>query len=106
MYRCDVPAAKRLMRMKIAAEGTDVRFESLVAEEGDIRAFALWDRRAPRSGEPVRACSWCKRIDIGGHWIEVDAAIDVLGLFVDRPLRPVVYATCSTCYAAVDAARG
>jgi len=105
-YRCDVPAAKRLMSMTLRPDGTHVRFESVALEESEIRGFELWDRQGSRSGEPLHACSWCKRIDIGGHWLEVDAAIDVLGLLVQRPLRPVVYVTCPTCHAAVTAAQG
>jgi hypothetical protein len=91
--------------MTITADGTDVTFESVAAEESDIRGFELWDRSGSRSGDPVRACSWCKRIEIGGHWLEVDVAIDVLGLLVQPPLRPVVYTTCPACYAAVAGPR-
>jgi hypothetical protein len=106
LYRCDVPAAKRLMRMTIALDGPHVTFESAVAEESELSAFALWDRRVSRSGEPLRACSWCKRIEIGDHWVEVDAAIDGLGLLVQEPVRPVVHVTCPACYAAVAAGGG
>jgi hypothetical protein len=106
LYRCDVPDAKRVMRMTIAADGGNVTFESVLAEESELRAFALWDRRVSRSGEAIPACSWCKRIEIGGHWIEVDAAIDVLGLLLQQPLRPVVHVTCPNCYATVAAAGG
>jgi hypothetical protein len=91
--------------MTIAADGPHVTFESVVAKESEIRGFALWDRGVSRSGDPIRACSWCKRIELGGHWVEVDAAIDVLGLLLQEPVRPVVYVTCPACYAAVVAAR-
>jgi hypothetical protein len=104
LYRCDVPAAKRVMRMTIALDGTHVTFESVVAEESELSVFALWDRRVSRSSEAIDACSWCKRIEIGGHWIEVDAAIDALGLLVQQRVPRVVHVTCPACYAAVSAA--
>jgi hypothetical protein len=106
LHRCDVPTAGRVMRMTIALDRTHVTFESVVAEESELSVFALWDRRVSRSGEPIRACSWCKRIAIADRWVEIDAAIDVLGLLVQEPVRPVIHVTCPACDTGVAAGGG
>ena len=52
------------------------------------------------------ATAWCKRMEIADRWVEIDAAVDVLGLLVEESVPPVVHVTCPACYAGVAAGGG
>jgi len=102
VYRCDTPALKRLMQMTIIPEDSRVVcFQSAVASVTVQKQLALWDPRPVRSGGAIRTCSWCKRLEIGGRWTELDTAVDVLGLFTEAPLPPVTQVTCPSCYESI-----
>jgi hypothetical protein len=46
----------------------------------------------------VRVCGWCKKVDVGGSWAEVEEAVTRLRLF-DRPLLPqLTHGICEGCY--------
>jgi hypothetical protein len=56
------------------------------------------------TGEPIRACSWCRRIDVDGY-VEIDEAVVRLGLLEQEP-RPISHVLCSACAAEARAAAG
>ena len=105
VFRCDSPVERRLMHLTITPERDGrVRFHSIVAERDVVNQIALWDRSRLRSGQTIRACSWCHRIEVGdSHWIKPDVAADVLGLMLEGPLPPVSITTCGACCDAVNA---
>ena len=45
-----------------------------------------------------KACSWCKRLEYGPEWLEVEAAIVPLGLFEDdAPPPEITHGICPDC---------
>ena len=53
--------------------------------------------RRQLSGERLRACGWCNRVDVDGAWTEVEDATARLGLF-ERPEVPAVaHGVCGEC---------
>lgn len=51
-----------------------------------------------RSEEFVIICSWCKLVEVESGWLEVEEAIDKLGLF-DEPVLPrISHGCCSPCF--------
>lgn len=99
-FRCDSPACRRLLAMEVSGGpggGAELRTRTLSEEEREPQP--LLDRGRPRSEEFVRVCGWCKKVDVGGRWAEVEEAVARLGLF-DRPLLPqVTHGICEDCYA-------
>jgi hypothetical protein len=57
-----------------------------------------------RDGERImRMCSWCKRVRLpDGEWVEVERAIDMLGVFADTPVSGVTHGICVSCEEALD----
>ena len=101
-FRCDAPALRRWMRMTMRPlVRRAVLFESEILEEARASA-ALWARYARRGGELVCVCSWCKRVRIDDqHWMETDAAVDALALFIGQPPPMLTHGMCPTCYASM-----
>jgi mRNA-degrading endonuclease toxin of MazEF toxin-antitoxin module len=79
-----------------------VRFESTLEREEARPAQPLLDPAAPRSGELVVVCGWCKQVKLGAErWVEVEEAAVALKLF-ERPTIPrVSHGICERCSAAV-----
>jgi hypothetical protein len=99
-FRCDSPAYRRQMEMVVSAgpAGT-VEFRSRVVSEGPRPPQPLLERDRPHSGDLVRVCGWCKKVDVGGRWAEVEEAVSRLGLF-DRPVLPqLTHGICEDCHA-------
>src|SRR5262245_41935895 len=100
-FRCDAPASRRLLEMAVTAEGDGgVRFETRTLEEASRPPEALWERGAERSGDLLRVCGWCKRVDAGG-WAEVEEAVARLRLFERDRLPALTHGICETCLAAL-----
>jgi hypothetical protein len=79
--------------------GGGVEFRTQVLSEEGREPQPLLERGRPHSEEFVRVCSWCKKVDVGGRWAEVEEAVARLGLF-DRPLLPqLTHGICEDCYA-------
>lgn len=56
------------------------------------------DRRTIRSGSLLRACAWCKRVDVGGEWLEIDVALEPLRIFELKRLSAVTHGICDACH--------
>jgi hypothetical protein len=104
-FRCDSPTRRRRMEMVVsAAPAGEVEFRSRILSEEGRPPQALFEPDRPHSGEFVRVCGWCKKVDVGGEWAEVEEAVAELGLF-DRPVLPqLTHAICADCHARVVAA--
>lgn len=103
-FRCDAPDRRRLLEMRVspAPDGTvELRTRSLSEEARP--AQILLDPLGERSDAMLRSCGWCKRIDAGGSWVEVEEAVARLRLF-ERPVLPqVTHGICDECLARVTA---
>lgn len=98
-FRCDAPEYRRHMEMIVTRhDNGGVQFETrTVREEERPRQEAL-DRRAPRLGDLLRVCGWCKRVDVGqGRWGEVEEAVTTFRLFEGPRLPMLTHGMCEAC---------
>jgi len=49
----------------------------------------------------LRACAWCDRIDVGGHWLEPDAAIRQLRTYEWSEPPAFTHGVCESCLASL-----
>lgn len=97
--RCDSPERRRLLDLRIRpGEGGDVVFTTALLEAKERPALAVLDTEAPRSDALLRLCAWCMRVpDADEHWIELEDALQELGLFTQpRPPR-LTHGICPRC---------
>ena len=58
-------------------------------------------RRAVSGGTLLRACAWCERVDVGGRWVEPEAAIEHLRTYEwEQPPR-FTHGACDSCLPAL-----
>jgi hypothetical protein len=102
-FRCDSPDCRRLMEMKLfLLPGGAIQLISHLFREEWRDPVDLWDASRDRSGEFLKVCSWCKRIDIPGQgWGEIEAAIEALDLFGDHSMPRMTHTICDSCYEAI-----
>jgi FixJ family two-component response regulator len=102
-FRCDSPTARRHLEMRLTPGPDDaVQFESVVLAS-DLRVEQLlWDRHVPRGQDLVRACSWCKRVELAGEWVEVEDATRRLRLFERHDMPRVSHGICLDCIEAME----
>ena len=63
-------------------------------------AIPLLDSDMPRSSQPLKICSFCKRIRVEGYrWEEAEQAIEALDLFGSAALPPLSHGVCPSCEA-------
>ena len=100
-FRCDAPDVRRFMQMEIfpLADGA-VGFRSCLVREERRDDVALLEADVDRSGELVKICSWCKKIEISASkWVEAEVAMQRLNLFEARKLPALTHGMCPTCHA-------
>ncbi|MDT8319362.1 MAG: hypothetical protein RQ826_02420 [Xanthomonadales bacterium] len=99
-FRCDSPDCRRLLEMEVSRGqhgSTEFRVRTLAKEKRQPQA--LLDPYRPPSGELLCVCAWCKRVDMGDRWTEVEEAVSLLGL-PERSLLPeVTHGICEDCNA-------
>lgn len=99
-FRCDGPSIRRWMLMRMSGSPDDeVFFESTVVDSQPCEAGKAWDRRATRGTDLITSCSWCKRLKVEDRWVEVEEAIEPLGLFMRGPAPLMTHGMCSQCQA-------
>jgi hypothetical protein len=99
-FRCDSPDCRRFMEMKLSLlPGDTIQFISHILREEWRDPVDLLEASRDRTGEFLKICSWCKKIDIPGRgWGEVEAAIEALDLFGHHSLPRVTHTICDSCY--------
>jgi hypothetical protein len=96
--RCDSPEKKRLLEMQLAPANDEVvAFEVITISEQIRQRQPLLDPRIPRSGEVLRTCGWCRRVDADGHWLEIEEAVPKMELFRSDVLPDITHGICSDC---------
>lgn len=98
-FRCDSPERRRYMDMEIfPVDGELIGFKSCVLREEPREPVRLLDVDIERSDEFINICSWCKNVDIGGKWVEIEKAIEKLEIFNSSVLPQLSHGVCSSCY--------
>lgn len=101
--RCDAPVRRRFLQVRIEPRrGGGLRVETTLVKTEDRPAVALLDPDVPRDGAPLRMCGWCKSVDIGDRWCEVEEAVAELRLFECESLPPTTHGMCPDCYERVS----
>ena len=97
--RCDAPDRRRLLDLQLhhVHDGLIACVSGVVA---DTRrpAVRLLDRTLPRGGGQMQICSWCARLATRtDQWMEVEDAVQILGIDAATVLPQLVYTTCMAC---------
>lgn len=97
-FRCDTPSRRRLLEMDVAqiSETIELRTRVIWEEARDYQALLEPDR--PASDEFLHVCAWCKKVDIGSRWAEVEEAVSALGLFESPLLPQLTHGICPVCH--------
>jgi hypothetical protein len=102
--RCDSPRLRRRLGLTIARLPAGFRVETVLQGQepnpgGQWLARGL--ARNPRL--LVRSCSWCKKVEVGDRWCELDEAIRALKLFEEQDVPTLTHAMCPSCYERINA---
>ena len=102
-FRCDSPDCRRFMEMKLSLlPGDAIQFMAHILREEWRDPVDLLDASRDRSGEFVKICSWCKKINIPGQgWGEIEAAIVALDLFGHHSMPRMTHTICDSCRGAL-----
>lgn len=96
--RCDSPSLRRYLELCIAPRTGGFRIETTVTRIELREELALLDAGRVTDGTLLRMCSWCKKVDADGAWLEVEDAVEALGLFHRTPLPGLSHGMCESCY--------
>ena len=97
-FRCDAPTVRRFMWMEIAPESAGaVLFRTFTGEEHERPRMPLLDATVPRGKQFLKICGWCKRIPVGAQWVEIEEAVDQLGLMLSEALPKISHCICPEC---------
>lgn len=99
-FRCDSPDVRRFMELRMRRTNSELEVVSELHREEPRPHVALLDAASPRAGEPIRICSFCKRVEArGSEWLEVEDAAAALELSADGPYPPLDHTVCPDCEA-------
>ncbi|HWI41920.1 MAG TPA: hypothetical protein VNX25_10575, partial [Verrucomicrobiae bacterium] len=101
-FRCDSPEVRRFMRMELVPDESGVvEFRcTLLREEAREERIKLLEAGTEQGAEQLlRACSWCRRIDVEGAWVEAEEAVKRLDLMAQVPTPSMTHTICNDCYA-------
>ena len=105
-FRCDAPDRRRLLAMEITGDQTGgVQFSVTSVLEDPRVSLSLLEPAHARGERLLTMCGWCKRTQLPpGRWVELEDAVEELGLFEDSPLPGVTHGICPPCHEAMDRA--
>lgn len=95
-FQCNSPALMREMQMSITPLYTD----GFVLECELLRATPLPDG-LPQEPLPgvIKICSWCNRILVGAHWLQIPDAIQAHHIFSRMSSPAIQHGICPECRA-------
>jgi hypothetical protein len=98
-YRCDSPEQRRFLEMRIRALPLgEVEFRSRVLGVERREAIKLLERGPTRrSADPLQICSWCKAVYAHTAWLELEEAVQRLGLLAEANLPSLSHGICPAC---------
>ena len=102
-FRCDSPTRRRFLNLTIERrDDGGLRLNTTVTKIEPRPPMELLGRRRDSGGDPLRVCGWCKSVDVGGRWSEVEEAVRSLRLFDRDLLPPVTHGICPPCHAKLN----
>jgi hypothetical protein len=106
-FRCDSPDVRREMAIRIVAHtsGRAVLFAAFMqSEEARDTPQPMLNPNSPRNAEVLTMCGWCDRFLVDGEWVEIEVAVERLGLFRHPELPRISHDICPDCSAMLLAA--
>lgn len=101
-FRCDTADCRVWRRLRISALAAGgLRVESRQIRCEPRPSVALFRPDSARSGQLLRMCGWCQRLAIP-DWVEVETAVERLGLFSSPCLPGLSHGICEECLAALS----
>lgn len=98
-FRCDSPDCRRLLEMNVErSESNSVEFRTQTVSLEPRPPVVFPDSASAATEELLRACGWCKKVHVGGAWVEAEEAIVRLGLFLRQRLTGLTHGICEACY--------
>jgi hypothetical protein len=106
-FRCDAPSCRRWLELVMTPRPDGgVTFVSRELRTEPRREPVEIATAAPGGETFVRMCGWCKKVDAGGQWLEIEDAIVRLRLFSARETPSVTHGICPACVELFEAGRG
>ena len=105
-FRCDSSDERRFLTLLvIPMKSNYVNFESRILRTELREPLALLSGDVERSQELLRICSMCKKIAVSNtEWVEVESAVQTLGLFDRAAMPQFTHGVCQPCFdAAMEA---
>jgi len=97
-FRCDSPSVRRFMELVISSSTNDqVEFAGRTIREERRKGVPLFDASVIRTNDNLIVCSWCKRINLSGNWLEVELAVSQMELFNLTRLPRLTHGICADC---------
>lgn len=102
-FRCDAPAMRRLLDMRMAAEpGGTVVFRTRPVMLEPRPSVALLDPSVRRTAVVQVSCAWCARLQVTmTEWLEVEDAMRILDPFNERARPRLSHGMCPECFSAM-----
>lgn len=103
-FRCDSPDRRRFMSLHISrADDAKVVLTAELLREEPRPSVSLLARDSPRVGDPIRICSFCKRVESrSGAWQEVEE-VELELESAEEPLTPpLAHDVCPECRSAAE----
>lgn len=99
-FRCDSPDTRRVLEMRLEpGAGASIRSVVRLLTAQDRQSVPLFDAHAERSDGLVTVCSWCKRIQAGNVWLEVEEAVPRMSLLRSASPPMLTHGICGACNA-------
>ena len=106
-FRCDSPEVRRFLEMEIRpSPSSGLQLQTRVVRLEPRTPSPLLDQAVRRDRSLVRMCSWCKAVDVGGRWCEVEEAVAALGLFERELLPAITHGICQPCQQRIEGLLG
>jgi hypothetical protein len=97
-FRCDGPHVRREMHLVMRPlDARAVECTAFYDVEIPQQQVPFWTPAPGRYIGVLRACSWCKRVQVGGLWMEAEDAVPLLPLRADGSVPEISHAICPTC---------
>jgi len=101
-FRCDSPAKRRFLTLTIIPTPRGlVDFKSKIVKTESREPVELLNSEIEKTDELLRICSMCKKVAISKtEWVEVEIAVQQLGLFQKKVMPQFTHGVCPPCFAA------
>lgn len=104
-FRCDSPQERRYLTLAVRKLGGGTLELVTRTQRVETRAVPVaWLESTAKPGNwAISSCSWCRKFEVDGEWLEVEEAVVRLGAF-DEAVPAVTHGICPACAVTLRAA--